>query len=164
MTPHMYLAAPFFTAEQRTRIVEVKKILRQVNDKRSTFLPTLYEPSEFMVLKPNATHNDRVKVYEENIKQIETARTIIAILDERDTGTVFEVGYVIGYNAMRDKILQARRAPTDCSQLVVGVYVDDDPKVNVMLQIGLNKMCLGLDDFHDAMMDLDIPLRMPEVY
>lgn len=115
-----YLAAPFFNDKQKQRIRRVVDILKNYEHKA-------YLPMDFMVLKPDATKEQKRKVFHENVRQIARADRMLAIQDEKDTGTIWEMGaaYMHGIE-------------------VVMVYVDPVPQINVMLEMGSYVCCNGI--------------------
>ena len=115
-----YIAAPFFTDKQRQRIHRVREILKHHEIQA-------YLPMEFMVLKPNATKEEKRKVFHENVRQIAKADRILAIQDEKDTGTIWEMGAAYMHGTE-----------------VVMVYVDPVPQINVMLEMGSYVCCNGI--------------------
>lgn len=124
-----YIAAPFFTTDQKRRIHAVVNMLRRLEGVDAV----AYLPMDFMVLKPDDPFEKKQKVFRENLVRMEAPDGIIAILDDKDAGTTWEMGYCYG-----------REIP------VIGVYVDGTDKINVMLQMGCLALCdslAGLQQF-----------------
>lgn len=155
----IYLAAPFFTSDHKRRIAAVLTIVGVVSRRTGGSLPAVYQPSEFMVLKPDAGPLEREQVYNENINRIVSSEMVVAIMDDRDTGTIFEVGFVAGVNYTMRKMGHQMGIP------VIGVYVDAVSKINVMLQNGVSKTCVGLAAFERALEGRELePIHGLETY
>lgn len=120
ITGHAYIAAPFFTEKQKQRIHRVVDMVKHYE-----IIP--YLPMEFMVLKPDASKKERKSVFFDNVTKIARSDMMIAILDEKDTGTLWEMGCAYGMSIN-----------------VISVYVESTPQVNVMLEQGCHVMCNGI--------------------
>jgi|SRR5882762_3926294 len=126
----IYLAAPLKTDEQRTRNMGIAHIIRQHYKGGTNSQMRIYLPQHYMVLKPNATREERRGVYFENLKRIEQSELVVAVLDEKDTGVIFEMGF---------------RACT--KRPLIAVYLIPSAVVNVMLTEGCYAVCNGEDEF-----------------
>lgn len=58
----------------------------------------VFSPREFFVLKPDATEEDRDRIFKENIKRITECDVFFGITDYKDMGTIWECGAVCGIN------------------------------------------------------------------
>lgn len=85
----VYLASPFFNPEQVEREERLKAKLRGLG-------VTVLAPKEFCFCPPDASDEQREKVFNDNIKHIEEADAIFAITNGKDMGTIFEAGYGYG--------------------------------------------------------------------
>ena len=85
----IYIAAPFFTPSQLDRIRSLESMLgsRELE---------YHSPRDFMVLKPNSNLADMEKVFMSNVEHMHKCSLIIALVDEPDTGTHWEMGYAFG--------------------------------------------------------------------
>lgn len=82
----VYLAAPWFSHAQKERHDAVLKILDQkFTDVRSPF--------RIFVCPPDAPPEVRSKTFEGNLKEIRDADLVVAITDDKDPGTLWEMGY-----------------------------------------------------------------------
>ncbi len=140
----IYLAGPFRNVDERTRINRVHDVLRTQVWPGTAFAPEIYLPHKFLVLSPKASQEEQKKVFDENTMQILGATIMMAILDERDSGTVWEMGYAYG------------------KRPVIGVYVDHTDKMSVMLSHGCHKIFNGirmLEGYLSGLLDvgMDIP-------
>ena len=122
----IYLAAPFRGEVERGRIDRVYDLLRSTVWPGTTFAPEVYLPHLFMVLKPGATASHQYKVFDENTRQITASTILLAILDVRDSGTVWEMGYAY------------KKIP------VWGLYVEETTRLSVMLRHGCTEVFNGL--------------------
>lgn len=83
---HMYLAAPFFNDQQRDLCDFIESF--------ETSEIVIYSPrKDGGVLKPNDTVENIRNTYEENCLQISNASFMLAVIDDFDPGTIWEIGY-----------------------------------------------------------------------
>ena len=126
----IYLAAPLKTEAQRQHNMDVSWIIRRNYKGGMQPQPRIYLPQHYMVLNPEATAEQRKEVYNENIKRIMESELLVALLDEKDDGVRYEMGY---------------RACT--KRPMVAVYCIPSAVVNVMLTQGCYAVCNGEDEF-----------------
>lgn len=112
----VYIAAPFFTPTQVERVARVEQILQKYS-----WLQVI-SPRHYKVLDRDSTGGEHKDVFQRNISDISRSRVILALTDEHDTGTYFEIGF--GYGA---------------DKMVVLVQMEK-PGVNVMLL----EACMGV--------------------
>lgn len=84
-----YLASPFFNEEQKERERRVCSILREAGY-------DVYAPFENGVLTPDSGYGDRVLTFQNNIDAIKESKTVFAITDGKDVGTIWEAGFGYG--------------------------------------------------------------------
>lgn len=91
----IYLAGPFFNEKQLNNMKTLEDLckLHNING---------ISPRKFMVLKPRAPLSDREKVFKENVRAIDTSNLVLACVDDKDTGTAWEMGYAY---AMRKPVV-----------------------------------------------------------
>lgn len=84
--PIVYLAAPFFNKQQKEVVSKLEHLLF------SNY--TVYSPSrDGIILTPDADDTLRQQVFNENVKGMDDSDIIVACLDDKDTGVLFELGY-----------------------------------------------------------------------
>lgn len=148
MTGKIYFAGPWFNPAQAARYDLVLKILHEWRND----LPLergLYVPRE-VPCSPDADDKTRRRIYDRNLEELETSVAVVAITDEKDIGTIFELGYAA-------KIRDARTAREHLgAPKLIGVALTlGDRPFNLMLAKGLDATCLSLDElravvFNDA--------------
>lgn len=83
---HVYLAAPFFNDEQRAVCDSIERTFAKVG------LP-LYSPRlDGGVLRPDSSQEIIKSTFNENVLSIRTASWILAVIDDFDPGTIWEMG------------------------------------------------------------------------
>jgi len=83
----VYLAAPGFNEEQMTKINNVETALEAEGYE-------VYSPfRDGIRLAPDSGREDREKVWVENTRGMDSSDLSIAILDDKDTGTLVEFGW-----------------------------------------------------------------------
>ncbi|WP_353856827.1 nucleoside 2-deoxyribosyltransferase [Bacillus sp. Bos-x628] len=83
---HVYIAAPFFKADQITRVALVETLLEKHD-------LTYFSPRKQSAIGPISSPEVRKKSFEMNIRGIEESELVIAITDDKDMGTIFEAGH-----------------------------------------------------------------------
>ena len=105
----IYIASPFFNSAELARVSRIESFC-----KGHALMPL--SPREFLVLKPDANKGDRKAVFYKNCDWIKKSDLVLACMDDRDTGTVWEAGYAYGI-----------------SKPVVAFSENPSDKVNIML-------------------------------
>ncbi len=83
---HVYLAAPFFNDAQ-TNLCDFIEGFEKTNR-------PIYSPrKDGGVLRPNATNAECNEVFNGNTIAMSTARWMLAVIDDFDTGVLWEMGY-----------------------------------------------------------------------
>lgn len=84
---NVYLAGPFFCAQELNWINQVCKMLEGAG------INVLSPSRENGIIKPNEEFEGRQQVFRRDLELLEKADLLVAILDHDDTGTCFEIGY-----------------------------------------------------------------------
>lgn len=84
-----YFASPFFNEEQVEREEALKDILRSKGYR-------IFSPKEADFLKPNATIEEQLRCFENNLNAIVLSKAVFAITDGKDMGTIWEAGFAYG--------------------------------------------------------------------
>ena len=86
---HVYIAGPFFNPEQCSSISKIENLL--------SFLDiSFFSPRSAGVLLDMNQEDKRKnydRIYQLNVDNIKKADTIVAVIDDRDIGTIWEIGY-----------------------------------------------------------------------
>ncbi len=114
----IYVAAPFFLAEQIDIVEKIEKLLESIDLK-------YFSPRKECLFKKSDAPEKAKKTFKANIDAIKKSNLIIAVIDDFDPGTVFEMGYAYG---MKKDILAYSDTP--------------DRKINLML----GQSCIGFSN------------------
>lgn len=88
--PAIYLAGPWFTAGEPERLAKIEQLM---NDLALTY----YSPRlDGIDLTPDATEADRNAVFADNVAHLKQAQLVVAVIDDFDTGTIWETGTAFG--------------------------------------------------------------------
>lgn len=98
----IYLASPWFNDEQHEREEFVKETLRSKGYE-------VLSPLEMSECMPNASKQERKKSFLMNINMMLDSDIIFAITDGKDTGTIWEAGFINGYNVSQILLNQDKR-------------------------------------------------------
>lgn len=138
----IYIGAPFFTPKQLKLVQDIENVL-----KRNRIL--YYSPRSEGVLI-NLTEKERAKekqrIYKTNIDNIDDCSMMIAVIDDRDIGTIWEMGYATsagkpiislsnqdyGLNVMLAESVQAH--VKNLEEMLLAIY---DPSYKGHLQTGV---------------------------
>lgn len=112
----VYLAAPFFNPTQVERVEKLRTFLKGIA-KVTVFSPM----HDGTFCPPDALPEVRKAVYDLDIGVIRNCDVIVAILDDKDTGTNYELGFSA-----------ALRVPT------IGYAFEPQTKLNLMLSEGFH--------------------------
>lgn len=83
----VYLAGPFFNSEQKATMAIARDMLR----KRSLFV---CDPQELSpVIKDSSEKLDTRRIFVRNVAGVARSDVILACIDDRDSGTAWELGY-----------------------------------------------------------------------
>ena len=82
---HVYIAAPFFNPDQITRVQAIEYLLEKHGF-------TYFSPRKEVVCPPTATNEQRREAFLSNDRGIREAEFLIAITDDKDVGTMWEMG------------------------------------------------------------------------
>jgi len=88
----IYIAAPFFNEEQ-LNTVKLIEIMLEEND-IEYFSPR--SEGVLIEMTPEEKERKMIEIFDSNIDNLEECDAMIAIIDDWDTGTVFEIGYFYG--------------------------------------------------------------------
>lgn len=81
----VYIAGPFFNEEQVNRVENIKKLLESKG-------LNYFSPKDHNYCPPNASYEEKRKVFNKNIDEIMRSSCMIAITDGLDCGTMQETG------------------------------------------------------------------------
>ena len=88
----IYLAAGWFSGPASE---EERRVCKKLKDLGYD----VFSPRDFFVLKPDASDEDRNRIFAENIKRITECDVFFGITDYKDMGTLWECGAVYGINS-----------------------------------------------------------------
>lgn len=85
----VYIASPFFNEEELNFVKQIESTMDSIG-------MTYYSPRKDVILQ-DVPKEERLKmtkqVYDNNVNNIEECDVMIAVIDNRDVGTMFEMGY-----------------------------------------------------------------------
>jgi len=85
----VYIASPFFNPKQVEQVEFMKTALTEAGHE-------YFSPKDFFVLKPNATQEDRTRIFDVNCEKIQWADFVLCNTEAKDLGTIWEAGYAYG--------------------------------------------------------------------
>ena len=86
---HIYLAAPFFNDAQRELCSFIEAFERPD-------LPIYSPRKDGGVLRPDASNEQRQEIFDSNCSAIFGASWVLAVIDDFDTGVIWEMGFAWG--------------------------------------------------------------------
>jgi nucleoside 2-deoxyribosyltransferase len=121
----IYLAGPFFNPQQLNTVKTIEDILDRLD-------LIYFSPRQGGVILKDLTFEERAiqanRVYKENVDRLNWCDVVLAIIDDRDPGTYWELGYGLA---------KGKRLVT---------YTAHDYGLNVMLQEAVTAHVTNLDD------------------
>jgi nucleoside 2-deoxyribosyltransferase len=133
-TPRVYLAAPFFNPRQVTIVEAIEASLDGLGI-------SYYSPRREGVLSGMTVAERRAavaRIFDANVLNIKQAELVVAVIDDRDVGVAWEIGYAYG--------LMPRPA--------IVTYTEVGHGVNVMLQQCADGHVRGVDELADVLTTL----------
>lgn len=88
--PQVYLAGPWFQAGEPQRLAKLEQVMDDLGI--SYYSPRL----DGIDLTPDATDADRDAVFADNTTHLKAAQLVLAVVDDNDTGTIWETGMAFG--------------------------------------------------------------------
>ena len=85
----VYIASPFFNPKQVDQVEYIKETLTKLGYE-------YFSPKDFFVLNPNATADDRKRIFDVNVEKIEWADFVLCNTEAKDLGTIWEAGFSYG--------------------------------------------------------------------
>jgi len=89
----VYIASPFFNPIQLERV-------KWIEENLETLRINFFSPRSFGTLQEMTIEEKRIsskKIYNSNVDNIRDCTVFLAVLDDKDTGTIFELGYAAAY-------------------------------------------------------------------
>jgi len=87
---HMYLAAGFFNESQAILCSFIERF-------ETDWLPIYSPRNDGFVLMPEASDSEREEIFTGNVLAIEHCAFMLAVIDDFDTGVVWEMGYAFAF-------------------------------------------------------------------
>ena len=137
----LYLAAPWFSPVQAARHDAVLAIAREWQA-RAPDRRAIYNPRE-LICPPGADALMRRQVFDANIDAILASQIVVAVTDDKDLGTIFELGYAA---ALRD------HAGRHATLVGVALTLGDRP-FNLMLAVACDVVCTELSHLADYLLE-----------
>jgi len=125
----IYLASPFFTPTQLATITAVEATIKAAG-------LALYSPRNDGVLTqmtPEERQRSASKIFRLNCSNIIHAEGVVAVLDEKDTGTTWELGFAYYHRRYFS------------GRFRIFAYTSTEVKMNVMLAQCFDAHAVGLD-------------------
>lgn len=100
VTPRVYLAAPFFSPEQISLITSIENLCLELGIPAFSprFGDAALKMNEMLAKKEVPSLELKNEVFKDNWSNINNAPFMIAVIDGRDTGVVWEMGYAFKAN------------------------------------------------------------------
>jgi nucleoside 2-deoxyribosyltransferase len=123
----VYIAAPFFNDEQKLHVKQIEELL-------ATKYYQFYSPmTHGGILEKGAPDQKCNKVFIENIGAIKWADVVVAVVDDFDRGTIWEMGYACALD-----------------KKVIAITFVEGRGMNVMLKEGITVFVCGIEKLRDA--------------
>ncbi|HEY6020834.1 MAG TPA: nucleoside 2-deoxyribosyltransferase [Candidatus Paceibacterota bacterium] len=127
----VYIAAPFFNAEQLRAVEGIETALESAGVK--FFSPRSEGVLVDLAPADRAAHLQRI--YQSNINHMLECNAMLAVVDGRDIGTMFEIGF-----------FTSKRLSEQHKDNLLVTYTDNSFGLNVMIQQSVDAHLKGLGD------------------
>lgn len=148
----IYICSPFFNEEEVARVDKMEKFLEDRGYE-------VYSPKrDGIMLTPDATAEDRLHVYKENIEEVMKADLAMVIVATKDTGTSVELGVRAGqWETLRKYLRDIKEndpdilSPKENAILEqetprIITFADNGTNVNVMLLGAVLRHCKSWEE------------------
>tara|TARA_R110002049_G_scaffold80104_3_gene203849 strand:- start:825 stop:1394 length:570 start_codon:yes stop_codon:yes gene_type:complete len=140
MTMKIYLAGPFFNPKQ----IETIEAIEKEFDKYGF---DYFSPRKSGGVISHLSPEDRTKasksIYDSNISAMIDANVLFAIVDGRDTGTVYEMGY---FRALTDHFkFKSENSAAEHKRYSI-TYTNENFGLNIMLKESVDAHIVGIKD------------------
>lgn len=132
---YVYIAAPFFNEKQVKVVKDIENVLEMHEIK-------YFSPRKEGVIKENNSLNLE-DIYKSNIKHLEGCNFMIAVIDDYDTGTTWELGY---FTSIKDNMLLYKSFIVTLTEKGYGL--------NVMLKFGTDCHLKSIDSLYFMLKEL----------
>jgi|TARA_R110000851_G_scaffold22799_1_gene67332 nucleoside 2-deoxyribosyltransferase len=131
----VYIAGPFFNPKQLKLIQTIEETLHHLS------IP-YFSPRSFGALGEMGTEERKAaikSVYAENVAQIAENKVMLAVIDDNDVGTIWEMGYASKLNRMY-------------SERKLITMSDQGYGMNIMLRECVDAHLHGFENFNECLM------------
>jgi nucleoside 2-deoxyribosyltransferase len=134
MIKKVYIAAPLFNEKEIAVIEKIKKCLNDLNI-------NFYSPKDEFKFKKGDSFESARQCYYSNINAMNTCSHMIAVIDDFDPGTIFEIGYFVGFSkpVIAYSNVKGRGLNLMLAQACVGFANNEDELKNTLTNIIENK-------------------------
>ena len=127
----IYLAGPFFNDKQNETISRIED---EFDKHGLNYFSPRKSGGVIAHLSPEDKLKESKRIYDKNVEEMVSAHILFAIVDGRDTGTVYEMGY---FKALRDHADHKRYSIT---------YTNENFGLNIMLKESVDAHVVGVND------------------
>jgi nucleoside 2-deoxyribosyltransferase len=136
----IYLAGPFFNDKQNETI-------SRIEDEFDKHNLNYFSPRKSGGVIAHLSPEDRLKeskrIYDKNVEEMINANILFAVVDGRDTGTVYEMGYFKALADRRSSDLEKSAAEHKRYSIT---YTNENFGLNIMLKESVDAHVVGVGD------------------
>ena len=140
----VYIAAPFFNSEQLEVVKKIEDVLFKANI--AYFSPRTNGILTEIPKEKRKEYTD--EIYKMNINCMDDSNVMIAVVDDHDIGTMFEIGYF------------TRKKNTSSDENYLMTYTDNNFGLNVMIQKSVDAHIVGEGDLGTLIKHIKYNLKL----
>jgi len=140
MTMKIYLAGPFFNQQQ---IDTISAIENEFDKYGFDYFSPRKSGGVISHLSPEDRTKESKRIYDSNVSAMIDANVLFAIVDGRDTGTVYEMGY---FKALTDHFKYKSDMSASEHKRYSITYTNQNFGLNIMLKESVDAHIVGLED------------------
>jgi nucleoside 2-deoxyribosyltransferase len=140
----VYLASPFFTPSQLAAVEKLEILVGDVGHE-------IYSPRRDGVLidmTPAERKKSVKKIFESNVYWILRCDAMVALIDDRDAGVIWELGFAYATRRQRERV-KTINWPEMRPRIVT--CTEKDYGLNVMIQECVDSHCRSADQLRDVL-------------
>ena len=136
----IYLAGPFFNDKQ---LETIESIEAELDKYGFDYFSPRKGGGVLSHLSPEDRTKESKRIYDSNVSEMINANVLLAVVDDRDTGTVYEMGY---FRALTDHFKYKNYAAASDAQRYSITFTNENFGLNIMLKESVDAHLVGISD------------------
>tara|TARA_R110001599_G_scaffold286600_3_gene489147 strand:+ start:115 stop:678 length:564 start_codon:yes stop_codon:yes gene_type:complete len=136
----IYLAGPFFNKQQ---LETIESIEAELDKYGFDYFSPRKGGGVLSHLSPEDRTKESKRIYDSNVSEMINANVLLAVVDDHDTGTVYEMGY---FRALTDHFKYKSEMSASAAQRYSITFTNQNFGLNIMLKESVDAHLVGISD------------------